>query len=303
MMPVFGIPIIQHNLIQLREQGIREVIVNLHHMPVQIIQHLKDGSHLGVKIHYSLEPTIMGTAGGIKKVERLLQDGTFLVVNADTYRVMDLKGLLRNHRKKKRLLTLLLQENRHLPPERAVWVDRFLDLYRKDVDQGTPTNFLGVQAVEPEFFSHIPPDQPWEIQRVYVRLLSSGLRVGGHLQAGYWKDLGSLNGYWQIHVDTLDGICPLEIPGVESEPGVRLAEGATLGPGARIDPPVYLGPGSRVGKGAWVGPYAILGGQCVIERGARVVGSILWDGVRVQENGVAEGLLVGRDFQHPLPPM
>ena len=308
MVPVFGVPIIQHNLIQLREQGIREIIVNLHHMPVQIIQHLKDGNHFGVKVHYSLEPTIMGTAGGIKKVEAQLQDGTFVVVNADTYRVMDLKTVLRHHKRKKRVLTLLLQENPHLPPERAVWVDkrgavvRFLDLYQKDGDQGTPADFLGVQVAEPELLSHIPPDQPWEIHRVYMRLLSSGSRVGGHLQLGYWKDLGSLDGYWQIHMDTLDGRCPLEIPGVSREPGVWLADGVMLGPGVRIEPPVYLGPASRVGQGARIGPYAVLGGQCLIDRGARVFRSILWEGVRVQENAVVEGLLVSRDFHHPLPP-
>jgi len=309
MMPVFGIPVIQHNIVQLREQGIKDFIVNLHHMPVHIIQHLKDGSDLGVRVQYSLEPTIMGTAGGIKKVENQLQDGAFLVVNADTYRSLDLKALLRHHRRRGRAITLLLHQNPLLAPERAVWANkggdvvRFLDLYRKDRSAGVPCDFLGVQVMEPQVLSFIPPDQPWEVHRVYVRVLSSGRRIGGFVQDGYWKDLGTPDDYRQIHVDTLDGKSPLKIPAVQREPGIWLADGVMLGPTVRVEPPVFLGPAARVGTGARIGPHTVLGRHCVIEPGARVARSILWDGVRVQKDAVVEDLLLSRDFQHLLPPL
>jgi NDP-sugar pyrophosphorylase family protein len=307
MMPVLGIPIIELNLLQIRDQGIGEVVINLHHLPVQIIQHLKDGSSMGLKIRYSLEPTILGTAGGIKKMEHLLHDGTFLVVNADTYRSMDVKRLLEHHLEKGSVITMLLEKNPNLAPDRAVWIDdrgfvvRFLDGFIEDMNQGTPTDFLGVQVMEPEVLSHIPQGQPWGIQQVYVRLLSSGMSIGGYLHGGYWRDLGTLEGYRQIHVDALEGRCPLEIPGNPHDPGIWVADGVHMEPEAKLDPPVFLGPHAVIKAKARVGPNTVIGRRCTIERGARVARSILWEGVRVQTNRVLEDMLVGVDFECALP--
>ncbi len=307
MMPILGIPVIEHNLVQLRDQGFREVIINLHHMPFQIVHHLRDGSPWGVKILYSLEPTIMGTAGGIKKVEEHLGGESFLVINADTYRSVDLQGLVRHHRDNPATITMLLQENPSLDPDKAVWVNRsgaivrFLDHIHSEWRDAVPADFLGVQVMEPKVFSFIPPHQPWDIHKVYLRLLNSESEIKGSLQSGYWKDIGSLAAYRQIHVDALDGRCPIRIPGTSVRQGVWMAGEARMEPGVRVEPPVFLGTGSRVREGASIGPYAVLGDRCVVERGARVAGSILWDGVRIQEDSLVEGLLVSRDFRLPLP--
>ena len=299
MMPVFGTPIIELNLLQLRDHGIREVIVNLHHLPVQIIQHLKDGRIWDMKIRYSLEPTILGTAGGIKKNEDLLLEETFLVVNADTYRNMNLYGLLDHHRKQSSVITMLLKKNPDLAPERAVWLDdqgrvlSFLNTGQRESRRSFATDFLGVQVMEPDILSHIPPGQPWEIQQVYVRLLSSGFPIGGHLHAGYWMDLGTFEGYRRIHVDALEGACPLNIPGRLQDNGVWVADGVCLEPDAKIAPPVFIGAGTVVRRRARIGPHTVIGKRCTIERGAKVVRSILWDGVRIRAQGRIEDQLVG----------
>lgn len=307
MMPVLGVPIIEHNLIQLRGQGFREVIVNLHHMPFQIIHHLKDGSPWGVKILYSLEPTIMGTAGAIKKVEEHLGGETFLVINADTYRSVDLQGLVRHHRENPATITMLLQENRCLDPDKAVWVDRsgavvrFLEHIQSEWSQAVPADFLGVQVMEPKVFSFIPPHQPWDVHKLYLRLLNSDSEMKGSLQSGYWKDIGSLTAYRQIHMDALDRRCPIRIPGSLVREGVWMASEAHMEPGVRVEPPVFLGTGTLVREGASIGPYAVLGSHCVVGRGAYVAGSIIWDGVRIQGDSFVEDLLVSRDFRLPLP--
>lgn len=303
MMPVFGIPIIELVLKQLRDHGVQEVIINLHHHPVQLIEHLKDGSSLGIEITYSFEPHILGTAGGIKKVEHDLQDGPFLVVNADTYRCVDLHGLLQHHLIQRPLLTMVLQENPKLEQKRAVWIDDrgdvsgFLDLYRRsDGLPARPTDFLGIQVMEPEVLSHIPAGQPWEMQRVYVELLRSGRPISGYLHRNYWMDLGTLDRYRQLHKDALDGQCPVEIPGHEQESGIWTADGVHLDPAARIHPPVCIGVGCRVRGSAQIGPYAVLGRSCTVQTGARIVRSILWDGVRIDQNAVVEDCLVSRTF-------
>lgn len=308
LMPVFGIPIIERNLLQLRDQGIREVWINLHHLPRQIVQRLRDGRHLGVQIHYSLEPTILGTAGAVKKLEAHLRESTFLVVNGDTFRPLDLGCLCAHHRRRGRPATLLLQENPELAHHRSVSVGpegdvvAFLDMYGDHREDGTMRcDFLGVQLMEPEVLSMIPPDRPWELHRLYLRLLESGKGIGGYCQEGYWKDLGNLGAYQQIHVDGLEGRGPVQIPGREREPGVWMADGAWLARGVVLQPPLFIGPSSRVESRACLGPYTVIGARCRIGSGARVERSILWDDVRMEPQAVVVGELVGQMFRHPLP--
>ena len=308
LMPVFGVPIIEHNIIQLRDQGIRQFLVNLHHMPRQMVQRLRDGSHLGVEIHYSLEPTILGTAGGIKKLESQLRGESFLVVNGDTFRHLDLERLWNAHRGMGHPLTMLVQSNPRLEPHKSVSVGprgdvvAFLDMYGKhDEDGATRCDFLGVQVVEPEVLSMIPPDRPWELQRLYVRLLESGRGIGAHLEGGYWKDLGTLEAYREIHVDAMEGRAAVRIPGREVEPGVWMGEGVSLGRGVQLVPPLFLGPGARVDSGATVGPHVVLGCGCSVGSKARLERCIIWEDVQVSPGMHVREEIVGKAFRHPLP--
>lgn len=308
LMPVFGISILERNVLQLRDQGVRELWINLHHMPRQIVQRLRNGEHLGVEIRYSLEPTILGTAGGIKKLESELRGEPFLVVNGDTFRHLDLEGLWNAHRRMGHPLTMLVQNNPQLEPHRSVSVGprgevlAFLDMYGEHTQDGAVRcDFLGVQVVEPEVLCMIPPDRPWELQRLYVRLLESGRGVGAHCDGGYWKDLGTLSAYREIHLDGLEGRGPVHIPGRQVKPGVWMGEGASLGRRVHLEPPLFLGPESRVDSGARVGPYAVLGAKCSVGSGARVERSILWDEVEVGPGIQVVQELMGRSFRHPLP--
>jgi NDP-sugar pyrophosphorylase family protein len=69
LLPVGGTPLIVWNLLLLRRHGIRDVIINLHHLGELIEKELGDGSTVGMRISYSHEPTILGTGGGLKQAE------------------------------------------------------------------------------------------------------------------------------------------------------------------------------------------------------------------------------------------
>ncbi len=58
--------------------------------------------------------------------------------------------------------------------------------------------------------------------------------------------------------------------GLEQEPGLWLARGASIALGARVEAPVFLGVGAMVLDGAHVGPRAVILDGAVIERGASV---------------------------------
>jgi len=89
MIPVAGRPILEHHVRHLADAGIREIYVNLHHLPRKIKAYFGDGRKWGVRITYSHERRILGTAGAIRKLEKSLNSEPFLVIYGDNYLRVD----------------------------------------------------------------------------------------------------------------------------------------------------------------------------------------------------------------------
>jgi NDP-sugar pyrophosphorylase family protein len=72
MFPVMNKPLLEHCIELLRAHNIRDIAINLHHLPDKISNYLGDGQAFGVRLTYSREETILGTAGGIKALQHFL---------------------------------------------------------------------------------------------------------------------------------------------------------------------------------------------------------------------------------------
>src|SRR5262249_39911478 len=83
LVPVAGRPMIDYCLLLLKRYGIRDIIINLHHLGDQIESYLGDGKRWGLQITYSKEPELLDTGGGLLKAKPFLQEGTFIVINTD----------------------------------------------------------------------------------------------------------------------------------------------------------------------------------------------------------------------------
>ena len=93
LMPLAGRPLIDWTLQWLRHFGITECVVNLHHLPDTVKNFVGDGSRYGLIVHYSYEPTLLGTAGAVKKVADFLNT-PFYLIYGDNFSQWDL-GLLK----------------------------------------------------------------------------------------------------------------------------------------------------------------------------------------------------------------
>lgn len=89
MVPIAGKPVLEHHVEHLARAGVQEIFINLHHLPEKIMSHFGDGGKWGVRIRYSFEPEILGTAGAVKKLEAELRGTPFLVVYGDNFSEFD----------------------------------------------------------------------------------------------------------------------------------------------------------------------------------------------------------------------
>ena len=113
LVPVCGKPLLYHTVCKLRDVGCKEIVVNVHHFPEQIVKYLSDND-LGVTVKVSDESSaLLETGGGIRHARELLLpcDEPFLVHNVDIVSNLDI-AWFRAQAPSDALATLLVSERK-----------------------------------------------------------------------------------------------------------------------------------------------------------------------------------------------
>jgi NDP-sugar pyrophosphorylase family protein len=110
-LPFMGRPLVGYVAEYLARFGCDEIIVNLHHRPESVRAALGDGSAFGVRLSYIEEPVILGTSGAIDNARAFLEGDTFIVINGKIATDIDLGAALETHRRERALATLVLRPN------------------------------------------------------------------------------------------------------------------------------------------------------------------------------------------------
>lgn len=197
MVPIGGKPLLQHHFEFLRAQGITEFIVNLHYLPDKVTGYFGDGGKFGVRITYSLEKEILGTAGGVKKMEALLREGTFLVIYGDNLMRFELAPLLEFHRRRQAVATVALFESPEPWTGGVVETDaigRVLRFVEKPDPKEVSTNRInaGIYLLEPAVLDAIPAGQFCDFGKdVFPALVAAGQPVFAMKPKAYIQDVGT----------------------------------------------------------------------------------------------------------------
>jgi len=181
--PVAGEPLVRRLLRYGAGWGIRDFVLNLHYLPETITTHVGDGSDLGVRVRYSFESPVLGSAGGPRKALALLPDDSFFIINGDTLTNVDLHALARNHRETGALVTIAVIPNQHSDRYGGLIVDSS-GRFHSVVPPGSHArsyHVVGVQIAHPSAFARLPVNEPAEsIGAVYKELVKEDL---GHVRA------------------------------------------------------------------------------------------------------------------------
>ena len=194
-LPVAGQPLVHRIVAWLRSAGVRDFVLNLHHLPHTITAALGDGMHLGVHVRYSWEVPVLGSAGGPRHALPLLGAPTFLIANGDTLTDVDVAALVDAHHRSRALVTMALVPNTEPEKYGGVLVDA-AGVVSGFTRRGstTPSNhFIGLQVVDAEAFASLPDNVPHEsVAALYPRLMRE--RPGsicGHVSSAEFLDIGT----------------------------------------------------------------------------------------------------------------
>ena len=111
-LPVRGLPLIAYPLALLAQAGVREVAINLHHLPDVLRQAALRWRPEGLALRFSPEPALLQTGGAIGRMADFLRESDpCLVLGGDMIVDFDLPALLRAHRESGRAVTALLLDD------------------------------------------------------------------------------------------------------------------------------------------------------------------------------------------------
>lgn len=250
--PVAGEPMVRRIIAWLAAHGVTDLVLNLHHRPESLTAVVGDGADLSVRVRYSWEPQILGSAGGPKLALPLLSADPFLIVNGDTITDVDPAGLIEAHAASGALVTLALVPNREFERYGGVAMDAdgcVTGFVRRGPSAKGSYHYVGVQVVRAAAFEAVPQGEAaGSIGGVYDTLIHqhSGSVRGVVSDAEFW-DVGTVEDYWRT-----------------STAFARRGNMADLGVGrrSRIDP------------------------------SARLTRSILWDDVQIGADAVIEDCIL-----------
>ncbi len=184
MLEVGGAPLLSYLLGHLRKHGIHDVAINLHFRPEVIREAYGDGSRWGLRLTYSHEAQLLGTAGGVKNLEDYFraEGEPFLVQYGDILTNQDFGELFRVHRERGALVTLLVHHRAKsnsvvIRDEASGRIEGFLERPSEAARAGVESTWVnsGVCVCSPEVLDFIPAGRAADFPRdVFVKLAGTG---------------------------------------------------------------------------------------------------------------------------------
>jgi len=299
-LPVAGVPLVRRILSMLANAGTTDVVLNLHHLPHTLTALVGDGAELGLRVRYSWESPVLGSAGGPRRAVPLLAGlprasvsesrglgSTFLIVNGDTLTDVDVRALIDDHRRSRALVTIAVVPNTEPQKYSGIALDddgSFTGVVKRGASEPS-WHVIGVQVAEAEAFLSLPDNVPHEsIRELYPSLVAArpGAVRGFRTKAEFF-DIGTPADYLST------SLMLAEREGVD----VTAQSGAVIAPQARVERSI-LWDDVEIGEGAMLR-------ECIVTDGVRVPADTSWHGVTMRvangdlspEERIVDGLAIG----------
>lgn len=224
LIPIDGIPVLEREIISLREQGFKDILLTVSYMSDKIIHYFGNGRKLGVHIDYYVEKEPLGNAGALFKIKDQLSDD-FLLLNADAMFDVDFNRFVEYHKQKNALVTLFTHPNSH-PYDSGLIIsnsDNQVEQWLSKEDE-RPTWYknrvnAGLHVINKKVLddSHINADligtldedgKPIKVDldRQLLKPLANTGKMYCYDSPEYVKDMGTPERYEQVSKDDKEGI-------------------------------------------------------------------------------------------------
>ncbi len=301
MIHVANKPMMEHVVNLLKIHGIVDLIVLLYVQPEVIKNYFKDGAGFGVNIEYMLAEEDYGTAGAVKNVEKIINDGKdddFLVISADIITDVNLKKPIDFHIGKKSDATIVLTRVENPLPYGIVITD----------SEGRVTKFLekptwsevfsdtvntGIYILRKNVLKLIPEKSEFDFSKdLFPLLLKENKNLFGHICSCYWRDVGTLSEYRQSHLDIIAGKIDLNIEGETlAKNNIKIGEKSIIDISCDVENSIF-GKDVHVLQNCKI-KNCVVGDNCIIGENTALSGSVVGKNAKIGANCEIQEAIIG----------
>ncbi len=281
LMPVIGRPLLRHIIMKLKNCGVTETGINLHHNAHMVNQFLEHEA-MGISIRTSYEKNILGVAGGIGNFRKFIgEEKFFLVHNGDILSNIPLEKLIDFYRSELPLCIMVLHDH---PPYNNVSIDEtgnIVDIRNTLSPVGSVKKlaYTGISLMDTRIFKYIPGG-PADLVPVLLDIIreKKGLIRALVLNGYAWSDIGTAESYLAAH----NAILLKRKPLVDK----------SLLPGS----PVFFGRNTVAEDGVELQGFISTGKNCLLKKGCFLKNCVLWDDVVIEKNTFITNSIVGKGW-------
>lgn len=189
MLPLGGIPIIEHNINRLVSYGVKKIYISVKYLGEQIEAYFGDGSSKGISIKYVWEDEPLGTAGALSLVDKY-ESKHVLLMNSDLFTNVDFEDLY---------LTLIESEAEMAVASTEYKVDipyavfetkgNYVKNFKEKPSYIYQSN-AGIYILKTEIINEIPKNSYFDITDLMEKIVNENRKLIYNPILGYWIDIG-----------------------------------------------------------------------------------------------------------------
>ena len=211
LVKIGGKPVIEHQILLLRENGIKEIWILLGYLGDEIKKYLQKKERWNVGIHYSQEKEPLGTAGALKTLEGKIKED-FLVLSGDVMMDFDIKRFINYHRQKKGIALIVVHPNDHPFDSDLVEIDNEGKIVSFLIRPHLPGIIFRNLTIASAFifsskiFRYIPKNKKTDLEEyLFPQLLPSKEKIYAYNTPEYLKDMGTPDRLARVRIDYASG--------------------------------------------------------------------------------------------------
>jgi len=214
-------PLLEYNIELLKSYGVKEIAINTSYLPEKIKEYFGDGSKFGVKLKYSYEPKLLGTAGALNNFRNFFNE-TFVILYGDIVTNLDIGSMIKNHNSLGGIATLALRKNTlnknsggFVTMNKNFQVKKFIEKSNTEKRENCSIeNFWknsGIYVLEPDVIKYIPNGFSDFGKDIFPKILESKRKVFGYdMKDYYFREVGEIKKYETAKKEIESGLVELD---------------------------------------------------------------------------------------------
>ena len=218
LVPIQGIPVLEREIVSLRDQGFTDVILTVGYMAGSIMHHFGNGRKYRTHISYYVEKEPLGNAGALFMLKEQIGDADFLLLNADAMFDVDFNRMVAFHKKHGGLVTLFTHPNSHPYDSGLIIAEENGEVVRwLAKEDGRPKYYknrvnAGLHVINPKVFElsgikkeNIGNGNKVDLDRQILKPLCGTGKMFCYDSPEYVKDMGTPERFHQVEEDFKNG--------------------------------------------------------------------------------------------------